>query len=147
MRNQIILLFCVASLGLLSVGCDKDDDIRENEVTAKVSSILRSGTWKITRYKDDGLDRTTLLSEYIFQFEAGNVLRANRAENSYTGNWSVTLDDDRSTDLDLNLFFSSTADLRLINDDWQIINYTENRIEAGDDVGDIDEDLIIFERQ
>lgn len=148
MRNQFIRTLFVATVSFLSISCDKDDDyIRQNEETEKVATILQTGTWKITRYKDDGADRTTLLSAYSFQFDTGNVLRATQGTTNFTGSWSVTADDDRAADLDLNIFFSNAAELRVINEDWDIISYTADRIEVADDYGDVDEDLIVFEKE
>ncbi|WDF70206.1 hypothetical protein PQ465_07460 [Sphingobacterium oryzagri] len=148
MRNQLICTLIVAACSFFAIGCDKDDDYdRQNEETAKVSVLLQVGTWKITRYKDNGTDRTALWSGYVFKFDSGNVLRATLGATTSTGSWSITADDDRTNDLDLNLFFANATDLRSINEEWDIINYNENRIEVADDYGDVDEDLLVFEKQ
>lgn len=147
MKKQFIYTLLLATCMMLSISCDKDDDIIENEETAKVTQLLSVGNWAITQYKNDGVDRTTVFSDYVFQFDTGNVLRATQGTTAFTGSWSVTADDDRRTDLDLNIFFSTGTDLRTINDDWEIINYSDTRIEVGDDYGDVDEDVIVFEKQ
>ncbi|GHE42055.1 hypothetical protein [Sphingobacterium griseoflavum] len=148
MKKQFILPFLIAFMSFFVIGCDKDhDDNIQNEETARVRTILEDGRWVIRQYKNDGVDRTTLFRDYMFQFDKNNVLRAALGTSSHTGSWSVTADDDRPADLDLNLFFSGAVELRTLNEDWEIIRYTADRIELGEDYGQLDEDVLIFEKQ
>ncbi|WP_437918051.1 hypothetical protein [Sphingobacterium sp. LRF_L2] len=148
MKNQNIFTLFFVAVALWIVGCDKDDnDNIQNEETAKVSALMRDGNWTITRYKKDGIDLTTRFDGFSFQFNTENSLLAIVGETTYTGSWSVTADDDRTVDLDLNIFFSTAANLQSLNDDWDIISYTATRIEVADDYGEADEDLLIFEKQ
>ncbi len=148
MKKQYILPFFIALMSIFVIACDKDDDDNiQNEETARVRAVLQEGRWAIRQYKHDGVDRTTTFSDYVFQFDTGNVLRAVQGSTSHNGSWSVTADDDGPADLDLNIFFSGTGDLRALNEDWEIIRYTTDRIEVADDYGDVDEDLLIFEKQ
>lgn len=148
MKSRFLVSAMLLVMGSSLVSCDKDDDKPvTNAETTTVSNLLKEGNWTITSFKKDGVDQASVAQGYTFSFAAGNELRAVKAAETSTGTWSVTADDDNAAELDLNIFFSNPGALRILNDDWEIINYSENRIEVADDLGERDEDLLVFEKQ
>lgn len=152
MKKQFLIYTAIVFFTCLFVSCDKDDDGNVTNVdTATLTNTLQDGMWAITTFQENGIDRTTNFSAYSFTFGANNVLSVTNGTDTFSGSWSVTADrdDDPGLDMDLNIFFStSTASLlRALNDDWDIISYSENRIEVAEDYGELDADILIFEKQ
>ncbi|SFC32722.1 hypothetical protein SAMN05421747_108149 [Parapedobacter composti] len=143
MKCKFIFGIVLALASTITISCDKDDDDITNPQTIVVSNLLKEGIWAITTFKHDGLDKTAAMDGFAFQFGSGNILEATTGSETYTGTWSVTADDD---DMELNIFFSNPVTLRVLNDDWDIINYSANRIAVAEDYGDRDESVLVFER-
>ena len=77
-----------------------------------------------------------------------------------TGSWSIisnsnsnddddsSSDDDSSDDVDFNIFFSSSSNFEELSEDWEIVSYTETRIELKHvSGGDGSIDVLVFEKQ
>jgi hypothetical protein len=158
MRKQFLYgLIAMMSLSLMSGMCSSDDDGISNnsEQIAQVENIAQAGTWRITTFIDSGQDETDDFSGYEFTFNPNGSLTATNSSNTLNGTWSVTADDDGSDDdgnddddIDFNIFFPvpDTNDFEELNDDWDILSRTTNRIELADDDNNNDLDLLIFER-
>jgi hypothetical protein len=58
-------------LGILSlvfvVSCSKDDDNPTNNTQTTVQSNVQSGTWRITKFIDSGIDETNHFQGYNIQ--------------------------------------------------------------------------------
>ncbi|MET0243377.1 MAG: hypothetical protein ABW174_07910 [Flavitalea sp.] len=147
MNKFIKSLFTILALGITLSACDKNDGPNVNNETQEVSALMQNGTWRITSYKDDRRDLTSMFTDYTFTFGGSNQLTALLGTNTYTGTWSITVDDDGPNDLDFNIFFSNPNTLRELNEDWDIISRTESKIVLSDDDDDIEEDVLIFEKQ
>ena len=126
----------IVALALNSCRLDDDDNPHNNSNTpAAVSNIVTAGTWRITSYNDSGVDKTGLYSGINFVFSGNNILTAIEGNSSYPGTWSVTdsnSNDDSVNDLDFNIMFSSPAKLTELNDDWDILEKSNNVIKLID---------------
>lgn len=91
------------------------------------SSILTSGTWRITYFYDDG-DETSSFTGYSFTFNANWTSIAIKNATSINGTWTTYLDSG-NTKLDLS-FDGDTLDE--IEDDWRVTEYSATEIRLKD---------------
>lgn len=149
------LIPVLASLFMLNVAsmCSNDDDSSNNsQDPTPVINTVSDGTWRVTLYEDDGVDETYHFTGYNFTFGASNVLTASNGTNTYTGSWSVNSsdsnDDSSSSDLDFNIMFSSpTVFADELTDDWDIVSYTDVKIQLIDvSGGNGGTDYLTFEK-
>ena len=151
-----ILLFM--SFSLMSTTCDSDDDgINQNnnaQEIAEIESSVELGTWRITSYVDSGVDETNDFNGYSFTFSSDGTLTATNGTTSYVGTWSVTdsnsSDDSNSNDdIDFNISFPvpDTNDFEDLNDDWDIVSYSETMLSLNDiSGGNGGTDTLVFEK-
>lgn len=158
MKTKIVYGFIlVCSLSLLSSTCSSDDDGgnfpgNNNVVIQQIANQAQSGTWRVTSFIDSGQDETNDFNGYNFTFASDGTLTATNGSNSETGIWSVTdsnSNDDSNDDIDFNIFFNvpDTSDFEDLNDDWDIISHSDNRIQLRDvSGGNGGTDTLTFER-
>lgn len=159
-------LFKISSIALLLivslVGCSKDennDTPPDNGTSAdRVISTAEAGTWRITLFSEDGNDETSNFSGYIFSFNTDGTVVATKGTTTVSGTWSVmddssnssSDDDGNSTDDDdfIILFnVPQSSDFDDLNDDWDIISVTANKMELIDiSGGNGGTDLLTFEK-
>ena len=151
----------ILSLSLVSCSTD-DDDNNPNNNAAEISQVeaaAETGTWRITSYVDSGEDETNDFNGFDFTFETNGTVTATNGVTTYAGTWSVTGDssssnddDDGSndSDLDFNISFpvAATDDFEDLNDDWDIVSYTDNTINLVDvdDDNPNDTETLVFQR-
>ena len=140
----------LASIGIFSLlfalSCTKESiDI------AKVKSNVQTGTWRISKFIDSGVDETNYFTGYNFTFNSSGVLNANNGTNNYNGTWSITdsnSNDDSRNDLDFNIYFNLTNNFLDLNDDWDIISQSSTKIELIDvSGGNGGTDYLTFEKK
>ena len=149
MKKLILIsgLFCLFMLNVASM-CSSDDSSSSTDPTPVINTATQ-GTWRITSYVDSGTDETNHFTGYNFTFGASNVLTATYGTNTYTGTWSVvvdnTNDDNPSSDLDFNITFTSPVDFADLTDDWDVVSYTATTISLIDVSGGNGEtDTLVF---
>ena len=143
------MLFFILTLGILSISCSDngdDDGALSEELIVKIENNMNASTWRITRFIDSGKDETNDFVGYNFKFNNSGVLTANNGTNNYEGTWSVTdsnSNDDSLDDLHFNINFDLTNDFEDLNDDWDIVSQTSNKLELIDVSGGFvdDDDL------
>ena len=132
-RQSILLL--LVTVFFLSCSSDDSSSTGTNSISS-VTSVVASGTWKITYYFDTDKEETSNFSGYNFTFGSNGVLTATNGTLTQTGTWSVTdsnSDDDNSiSDLDFNIAFTSPATFLELTDDWEIIERTSTVIKIKD---------------
>jgi len=139
MKKSILLIkkHCIAFGYCLFLSCSSDDSNSSgtNSISS-VTSVVASGTWKITYYFDTDKEETSNFAGYNFTFGSNGVLTATNGTLTQTGTWSVTdsnSDDDNSiSDLDFNIAFASPATFNELTDDWEIIERTSTVIKLKD---------------
>ena len=112
------------------VSCSNDDS--NNNVQSTIQNNVASGTWRITKFIDSGVDETNHFTGYNFTFNTNGVINANNGSNNYNGTWSITdsnSNDDSQNDLDFNINFVLTNDFEDLNDDWDFISQSAIKIE------------------
>ena len=142
--------------------CDSSDDNVENSVMdlTEINATATSGSWVVARFEEDGVDQTSNFFGYSFTFDIDGILNVAKVDLLVTGSWSITsdsnsnynddssLDADSNDDVDFNIFFSSTSNFEELSEDWEIVSYTETRIELKHvSGGDGSIDVLVFEKQ
>jgi hypothetical protein len=132
-KQSIVLL--LVTVFFLSCSSDDSNSNGTNSISS-VTSVVASGTWKITYYFDTDKEETSNFSGYNFTFGSNGVLTATNGTLTQTGTWSVTdsnsNDDDSISDLDFNIAFASPTTFNELTDDWEIIERTSTVIKLKD---------------
>jgi len=132
-------------LSFLVLACE---DATTNENQNKVTSIVTSGTWRITYFYDTDTEETTNFTGYNFTF--ATALTATKGSTTHTGTWSITdsnSNDDTLNDLNFNIAFMAPPDFADLSDDWDIIEVTDTRIKLIDvSGGNGGTDYLTFEK-
>lgn len=152
-------LLLMLNFSLMSSMCSSDDDDNSpndnSQQIAQIQNTAESGTWRITNFVDSGQNETSDFTGYNFSFNSDGTLVATNGSNTVSGTWSVTDDDSSdddsssSDDIDFNIFFPvpESNNFEDLNDDWDIVTTTSNRIELIDiSGGNGGTDLLTFER-
>lgn len=147
-KKPFFLLTLLFGFGL--VACSSDDDSGNNpgQHIPEWKQTVQTGTWKISLYQDDNNDETHHYEGYVFTFGENNILTAVLGDQTISGSWSITLDDDwgddddgnNPDDIDFNIFFASPPNFEELSDDWEIISISSSKIELKDDLDDNDDD-------
>jgi len=157
-KNSMIAL--IVSIGLMA--CSKDDNNAQNNDNGtsadRVITTAQSGSWRITYFFDTDEEETSNFAGYVFNFNTDGTLVATKGTTTVSGTWSVmddssnssSDDDGNSTDDDdFIIFFNvpQSSDFEDLNDDWDIISVTANKIELIDvSGGNGGTDLLTFEK-
>ena len=155
MKAKLIFLNLFA-MALFAVSCDSNDDPADTQADVNASelqSTAQDGQWRITYYFDSEKEETSDYTGYVFTFGSDGTVIATNGTMEVTGTWSVTdsdsSDDDSfdDSDVDFNLFFATPADFEELSDDWDILEYSANRIRLIDvSGGDGSTDYLTFEK-
>ena len=150
-RKAIII---VLGLGLFAA-CDNeniDSEITSADV-ASIKSTVASGQWRVSYYLDSDQDETSDYAGYIFTFSNDGVLSVTDGGTSLSGAWSVVnsdnSDDDskEDNDIDFNILFNGSNLFEELSDDWDIVQYSDTKIELFDvSGGDGTTDYLTFEK-
>jgi hypothetical protein len=115
--------------------------------TKKVDKYMSDGSWKITKYSDDGVDETSQFSAYTFTFDSNGTV----STGDFSGTWSTSEDnsnDDSNSDVDFNIAFAVSNNLDDLTDDWEITSQTKDKLELQDvSGGNGGTDYLTFEKK
>ncbi len=155
--KKLNLLFAALLFAGAVISCSDDDSssaTNPNGNATAVANNMKSGTWRVTSYTEDGNDETNHFTNYNFDFNENGVVVAVNGTNTYSGIWSVTDsnssdDDDNGSndDIDFNIGFSSPADFADLTDDWDVESSTGTKITLVDiSGGNGGTDYLVFEK-
>ncbi|WP_245737167.1 hypothetical protein [Maribacter orientalis] len=162
MKLEHIKSILLLLMTFMFFSCDSSDDNVENSVMdlTEINATATSGSWVVARFEEDGVDQTSNFLGYSFTFDIDGILNVAKEDLLITGSWSITsdsnsnynddssLDADSNDDVDFNIFFSSTSNFEELSEDWEIVSYTETRIELKHiSGGDGSIDVLVFEKQ
>lgn len=159
MKTQLISAILALPLALASCSSGDDNGNSVQNITPQaLTNTFVNHDWRISYFREDGVDRTAEFAGYIFTFDSNGTVTATSGESQVLGQWLVNADDDQDDDLYdnpdfiLNYPASAPAPFLWLNDDWEPIERTGNRVRLIDDFDDDlddspdDEDELIFER-
>ncbi|WP_019668605.1 hypothetical protein [Eudoraea adriatica] len=105
---------------------------------------LTTGDWYITNYFDD-VDETASFADLVFNFTTDGTATANGVGMTTNGTWSTSAGDE--TLLELNLNFGLTPPFDELEEDWDVLEVTNEIIRLKDiSGGDGTTDFLTFER-
>lgn len=152
--RKLNLFLAGVFLFTLTTSCGSDDDSNSvnNGSINEITTIVKTGTWKVTTFSEDGNDETDNYTGFNFTFGNNNVLTATNGADTHTGTWSVTTsdsndDDNSDNDIDFNIVFASPQEFNDLSDDWDIIEYSSEVIKLIDvSGGNGGTDYLTFEK-
>lgn len=119
---------------LFIVSCRNNDDTN-NMIQTQIQANVKSGSWRVTKFIDSGVDETINFSGYSFIFNGSGIINANNGINDYSGTWVITdsnSNDDTQNDLDFVINFNLTNNFQDLNDDWDFVTQSSTKIELKD---------------
>jgi hypothetical protein len=150
MKLEILYIGSFLLMSFMFLSCETSDDEMGNTGISltEIKANAESGTWTVSLFEEEGIDETSDFTGFGFTFNSGGVLSAVDGDNSITGAWSITSDDDTNEDaIEFNIFFASPLNFAELSEDWDIVSYSDTRIELKDiGEGDDSTDRLIFEK-
>ena len=148
MKKVILSLIAL----ILLAACEKNET--DTEISSAdletIRSTVTSGQWRVSYYYDSDKDETSDYDAYTFDFGTDGVLSVSSEDVSLSGAWSVTDDkgsDDDESDIDFNIIFNGSDLFEELSDDWEIVKYSNTKIELFDvSGGDGTTDYLTFEK-
>lgn len=148
-KVKLMVIFSVIVMVVFS-SCKKDDDSADDSYRNSVQQALQSDSWVITYFNDSGENETNYFAGYRFTFDDSGVIEATNGTNQYSGTWSLdssSSDDDSSDELELHIYFNTTDSFEELNDDWDILSQSNEKIELIDvSGGNGGTDYLTFEK-
>ncbi len=134
MRSKIFKSLLIVSSVFVIFSCEKQDNTLDLEPLGVSVSLLKSD-WKITYYFDD-VNETADYIGYVLTFQQDGSVVATNGTLSVNGTWFIDDSDsnDDSTDdsVELNIIFSNPDFFEELSDDWDIISFSDDKIELKD---------------
>ena len=96
---------------------------------AKLKANLETRTWKVT-YFFDTQDETYHFADYVFTFNDDGTVVAARDAQAVNGTWTVSATRDKKTKLKLD--FEIIEPFEELNDDWDVLQFTEDVVQLHD---------------
>lgn len=143
-----LIVLCVVLFFVIA--CKKEDTSTTNQTQTQIQNAVQTGTWRITKFIDSGVDETVHFTGYNFTFSSSGIISVVNNSTSYNGSWSIydsNSNDDSQSDLDFVLNFNLTNDFEDLNDDWDFISNSSTKIELIDvSGGNGGTDYLTFEK-
>jgi len=147
--NSITKIFSILVLSSLVLISCSDDNSVSNDPSSN-SDKLQNGTWVISYYWNSEKDKTSMFTNHDFNFSSNGEIEVlfttvMNALRTYSGNWSFGIDDNVNK---LYLTFNSMTYIDDLNDDWEVVEFSDNKIRLQDVSGGGGEtDYLTFERK
>jgi hypothetical protein len=125
MKNAfVIALFSLVFAGVL-VSCNSDDDSNSNNntVIVQLEASIKTGTWRVSSFVEDGNNQTHHFTGYAFTFSENGTVSATNGTNTVSGTWTTSSSSSSGSKFILN-FNASSGPFEEISEDWRIENVT-----------------------
>ncbi len=109
---------------------DGMDDDHDSDTTVVTMTILE-GEWIVARFENDGETLTSEFEGFTLEFFEDGSMVADNGTDTIEGTWGEFVDD--NVDVEVVLDFGSDTFFEQLNDDWDLVEITENRIELIED--------------
>ncbi len=141
--KKLILIFAVALLA----SCSSDDDagdVISNEFE-QIKTILPQGTWEVSKFIKDNIDKTADFESFIFTFDVNGKVVGKNDLFSEQGTWAYKTTAEEGEELVLQ--FNPVAPFDEISNHWDIVSVSGNKVELSDvGNGSDDTELLIFSK-
>lgn len=106
--------------------------------------LILDGKWKVANYNDSGVDETASYTGFSFTFNEDNTVVATNGTDTINGTWEEVIDSGQHK---LVLDMGLTVPFDELNDDWDVVSFSEARIDLKDvSGGDGSTDVLVFEK-
>ncbi len=110
-----------------------------------IAKVMVDGLWIVANYIDSGDDETARFNGFELDFSADSTVTATKSDDVLPGNWSTIIDDGVDK---LVLDFGEHMPFNKLNDDWDIVDVKDARIELKDvSGGDGTVDKLVLEKK
>ncbi len=109
---------------------------------SEFETIITTGVWYVTYYFDD-FDETADFAEYEFNFDSEGTASATNSIGTTPGTWNYYAD---STVEKVDLYFGMVSPLDELDEDWVILEATQDIIRLRHESGDGSLDYVTYER-
>ena len=144
--NIFLAFFAFVSISLLSLSCSNDGNTSDtnSENVAQLQDAIIQGTWKITRFIEDGVNQTSNFNGFNFTFNTNGTVLATNGSTSINGTWSTNVSSSGTPKFVLN-FNISNGPFDEISEDWNIESVSSTLIDLKHvSGGDGSIDLLLF---
>jgi len=144
--NIFLAFFAFVSISLLSLSCSNDGNTSNtnSENVAQLQDAIIQGTWKITRFIEDGVNQTSNFNGFNFTFNTNGTVLATNGSTSINGTWSTNVSSSGTPKFVLN-FNISNGPFDEISEDWNIESVSSTLIDLKHvSGGDGSIDLLLF---
>ena len=144
--NIFLAFFAFVSISLLSLSCSNDGNTSNtnSENVAQLQDAIIQGTWKITRFIEDGVNQTSNFNGFNFTFNTNGTVLATNGSNPVNGTWSTSVSSSGTPKFVLN-FNISNGPFDEISEDWNIESVSSTLIDLKHvSGGDGSIDLLLF---
>lgn len=137
MKQFPVLIFIVGLFSCDLIGVDSsspDEQLSQGTMTVSelTETLVASTAVKITRFIEDGRDKTSRFEEFVFNFNADGTVVATSESQVISGTYRVFHDDGKT---ELRMTFPANSILYELTDDWYFRAKSEKGIQF-DDSGD-----------
>lgn len=157
MMKKVVVNFMTLLLLIMgATSCSSDNAAPMDKITTAdmeaIRTAVKTGAWRISYYFDTDKEETSNFNGFVFTFNSSGVIGATDGNTALSGAWSVSSSDNSTADVsddtvDLSISFASPANFLEISDDWEVISYSNNKIELKDvSGGNGGTDLLTFEK-
>lgn len=138
--KTIILTGIVMLTAFSLTSCKKDNTTPSTKQTL---SHIEDGTWKITLFNDSGKDEMYHFQDYTFKFSDG-IISVTGSGNSISGSYSIS---ESGSKVKLVMSFGASSPFDELNDDWNVLESTPEKIRLEDvSGGNGGTDILTFEK-
>ena len=144
--NIFLAFFAFVSISLLSLSCSNDGNTSNtnSENVAQLQDAIIQGTWKITRFIEDGVNQTSNFNGFNFTFNTNGTVLATNGSTPINGTWSTNVSSSGTPKFVLN-FNISNGPFDEISEDWNIESVSSTLIDLKHvSGGDGSIDLLLF---
>lgn len=128
----ILLLISVSFFG----GCKKGDNSTSSTSATNTTTIITSGSWRVSFYHESNYDSTSNYNGYTFTFNSNGTMTATNSGGITNGTWS---NDDSQNEFHISI--GSTRPLSDLSNGWLIISKTSTEVDLKDDNTSHNEEL------
>jgi hypothetical protein len=124
MKNIFVFaLFSFLIVGTF-VSCNSDDDSNSNNnsTIVQLEASIKTGTWRVSNFVEDGNNQTHHFNGYAFTFSENGAVSATNGTNTVTGTWTTSSSSSGSKFI-LN-FNAASGPFEEISEDWRIETVT-----------------------
>lgn len=110
---------------------------------SEFETIITTGIWYVTYYFDD-FDETVDFADYEFNFDTDGTAGATNSVGTTPGTWNYFVDSGIEK---VDLFFGTVSPLNELDEDWDILEATQDIIRLRHESGDGSLDYVTYERE